>query len=829
MRIKIKRLRRKVKIRKENTNYWPAAYRWAAMGTLVAYSAVGSKTFNVASAQDVAPPGTQKPAISRSQDSQPARHFDIPAGPLEAALKTFEQVTAINVSISREGIGRLSSPGVTGLYTPEQALEKLLLDTGLTYRFMAANAVTVDIKTVAQSVEVTTSVEALAASSAKYSAPLLDTPQTISAVPEEIMQQQGVTTLRDALRNVAGISLAAGEGGSQGDNLTIRGFTARNDLYIDGMRDFGSYYRDPFNLQEVEVLQGPSSVTFGRGSTGGVVNQASKTANVGKFITATVNLGTDLTRRGTLDINEPLTMFGSHAAFRLNVMGDLNNVAERDIAENRRFGIAPSLALGLGTPTRLTFSYLHLNADDTPDYGIPWLFNGPAPVNRTNYYGFKDGNFLRTYDDIGTIRVEHDFGSNITLRDQIRYANYERDVRITEPQIISSITGKAPTLGTPLSQMIINRNELSSNSVEGLLDEQLDLTIRFQTGFLRHTLVTGAEGAKETSDPTRPKYTNVPTTSLLNPDPDQTFSGTETISTIVHTTSLSAAAYVLDTIHLGRMFDLTGGFRFDRFDTAYTQQVAPAAAFNRVDNMPSWRAALVFKPVPFGSIYFDAGTSFNPSAESLSLSAANANLPPEKNLTYEFGTKWDVGSHRLSLRSAVFRTNKYNAREPDPTNSLLNVLAGTQRVDGFEFQAQGRLTSRWELLSSFAYLDSKVASSNFYPAAVGYPLANVPRYTFNLWTEYRLPKRWEAGAGTNYVSSRTASSTVPLDPVTGLIKQLPGYWVFNAMVKHPLNEHVDLQVNVNNIANRYYYDELHPAHIVLGPGRSALVGLKFKF
>jgi catecholate siderophore receptor len=643
------------------------------------------------------------------------------------------------------------------------------------------------------------------------------------------MQEQGVTTLRDALRNVAGISLAAGEGGSQGDNLTIRGFTARNDLFIDGMRDFGNYYRDPFDMQEVEVLQGPSSVTFGRGSTGGIVNQASKTPGLLGFVSGTVDIGTDLTRRGTLDVDKPLAFLGQHAAFRLNVMGDLNNIAGRDVAENRRFGVAPSLALGLGTATRWTFSYFHQNADDTPDYGIPWLFNGPAPVNRTNYYGFQDGNFLRTYDDIGTISFEHDFNQHITLRNQARDANYERDVRITEPQIISSVTGVAPTISTPLSQMIVNRNELSSNSVEAMLDDQLDVTMKFKTGFLKHTLVTGAEGAKETSDPTRPKWTNVPTTSLFNPNPFQTFSGTETISSIVHTTAISGAAYVLDTIQLGRMWDLTGGIRFDHFATGYTQQIAPASAFNRVDEMPSWRAALVFKPVSFGSLYFDAGTSFNPSAESLSLSAATANLPPEKNLTYEVGTKWDVGRRRLSLRSALFRTDKYNAREPDPTNSLLDVLAGNQRVSGFEFQAQGHLTSRWELLSSFAYLDGKVVSSQYYPASIGYTLANVPKYTFNLWTEYRLPKRWEVGAGTNYVSSRTASSTAPLDPVTGLIKELPGYWVFNAMASHPINEHMDLQVNVNNIANRYYYDELHPGHIVLGPGRSALVGVKFKF
>ena len=307
-------------------------------------------------------------------------------------------------------------------------------------------------------------------------------------------------------------------------------------------------------------------------------------------------MGTDLTRRATLDIDEPLTLLGSHAAFRVNLMGDMNDVAGRNIAENRRFGIAPSLALGLGTPTRWTFNYFHQNADDNPDYGIPWLFNGPAPVNRENYYGFQNGNYLRTYDDIGTVKVEHDFHHNITLRDQLRYANYVRDVLITEPQIISAATQAAPTLSTPVSQMVVNRHEIGVNSVETLLDDQLDLTAKFQTGFLRHSVVAGVEAGKETSNPMRPTWTNVPTTSLLDPNPYQAFSGTEAITSIVHTTALTAAAYLLDTIQLGRKWDLTGGIRWDRFDTAYTQQVTPALAFNRVDEMPSWRGGAGFQP-----------------------------------------------------------------------------------------------------------------------------------------------------------------------------------------------------------------------------------------
>lgn len=801
--------------------FWPVTYRWVTIGTIVAYSAIGSETFNVARAQEPQPPASSN---SQTQASQPVRRFNIPAAPLADVLRSFDQVTGFTTSLSMPDTAGIPSPGVIGIWTPEQALQKLLDSTGLTYRLTSSVAVAIELRNVSTSVDVNSTVDALALATPKYSQPALDTPQTITSVSQATMQQQGVTTLRDALRNVAGISLAAGEGGAQGDNLTIRGFTARNDLFIDGMRDFGSYYRDPFNTQEVEVLQGPSSVTFGRGSTGGVVNQATKTPALSRFISGDVDFGTDLTRRGVLDVNLPVPSLGKTAAFRLNVMGDEGNVAGRNVAENRRFGIAPSLAWGLGTPTRFTLSYFHQNADDTPDYGLPWLFNSAPPVNRNNYYGFRDGNYLRTKDDIGTAKLEHDVNSHISLRNQFRYANYVRDALITEAQIPAGVT-----LATPLSSIAVTRHEIGVDSVESYLDNQTDITARFNTGFIHHDVVSGVEAGRETSAPIRPTWTNVPTTNLLNPNPDQTFSGTEVITTNVHTASVTTAAYLLDTMKLGRHWDLTGGFRWDRFDTNYLQTVAPAAAFHRVDDMPSWRTALVYKPVAIGSVYFAAGTSFNPSAETLSLSASTASLPPEKNRTYEFGTKWDLPNGRFSLRAAAFQTTKLNAREPDPTNSLLNVLAGTQRVNGIEVEVHSHLTKRWDILGSYANLDAKLISSKFYPAAIGAELANVPRNSFNAWSTYRLPWRVETGFGGNYVSSRTASSTAPFDPVTGLVKQVPGYWIFNAMASRRLTEHVSLQANVSNIANRYYYDQLHPAHIVLGPGRSALIGLKFKF
>jgi catecholate siderophore receptor len=245
--------------------------------------------------------------------------------------------------------------------------------------------------------------------------------------------------------------------------------------------------------------------------------------------------------------------------------------------------------------------------------------------------------------------------------------------------------------------------------------------------------------------------------------------------------------------------------------------------------MPSWRGALVYKPLSVGSVYFSYGTSFNPSAETLALSAANANLPPEDNETFEFGTKWELLQERLTLRAAVFRTEKSNAREPDPNNPLLNVLAGKQRVDGVEFEAGGKLTEKWNISAGYAYLDGTVIESKAFPASVGAQLANAPRNTFSFWTTYELPWKLEIGGGGRFVDDRAASSTAPTDPVTGKMKKAPDYVVFDAMLKYHLTKNIDVQFNVYNLANAEYYDQIHPAHIVPGAGRSMVVTTSFKF
>ncbi|MDT7815835.1 MAG: catecholate siderophore receptor [Acidobacteriaceae bacterium] len=829
---------------------------WLTLGTVAAYAAVSITKSVPAWAQDV----TRNSANGKTKEQQnlTVRRLDIPPGPLDATIKAYKGITGIEVSFSipAETVPGFKSPGVKGLYTEDQALRALLAGTGLSYQIGSDGAVTIAVR-VGESVEVNDSSPQLSLD--RYPVPLLDTPQSITTISQAIIHEEGATTLRDTLRNAPGISLAAGEGGSQGDNLTLRGFTARNDIFLDGMRDFGSYYRDSFDYREVEVLEGPSSVTFGRGSTGGVINQESKTPVDRRSVVVEGDFGTDITRRFTADINQPLQSLGHGAALRLNLMGNASNVAERDVTENRRFGVAPSFALGLGTANRLTTSYFHFQEDDIPDYGIPWYFNKPSPVARHNYYGFRD-NYLRTDVDMGTIKAEHDISDWAILRNRFRVANNHRDARITEPQLNNATAGTI-TPSTPLDQISVNRNQIATLSDEGLLWDQLDATAHLNTFGIRHVVVIGAEGGRETSDPVRPTFNfvnpagqtinTVPTANLLRPNEDQSFSGSSAPASNVHVTSTSYGLYLLDTLQFGSHWELIGGARFDRFLTDEKSIVYPTPKQavaggpivqgpptitypSRLDRKPSWRAAAVYKPVSYGSIYFDYGTSFNPSAEALALTVGpagtgTANLAPEFNRSYEVGTKWDLSNARFSVRADLYRTTKDNAREASPTNSLLYVLAGTQRVDGAELVLNGRVTNRWQVLSSYTFMHSEVVNSQYYPLSVGYRLANVPNNLFNLWTTYQPLQRLTIGGGGNYVDSRTASSTVPLDPTTGLVKQVPGYVVLNAMARYTLTDNLSLQANIFNLANRNYIDEIHPAHIVPGAGTSGLFGLNFRF
>jgi catecholate siderophore receptor len=668
----------------------------------------------------------------------------------------------------------------------------------------------------------------------KLTQPLIDTPQMIKDTPQQVIEDRGATSLTDVFRNSSGISLGAGESSWQGTNLSIRGFNARNDMYLDGMRDFGSYTRDPFDLEEVELLQGPSSVLFGRGSTGGVVNQVSKTPTMQGFLRLEGTGGTDDLARGTIDVDTPLPELGANTAVRLAAMAHTQDFTGRDVASATRYGLAPSIAFGLGTANRLTLSYLWQDENDVPDYGLPYLRGAPAPVPRDNFYGFSS-DFMDAQANVATAKWEHDLSDHVTFRDQLRYAVYVRDWRDIEPQV--NTTGVTAT--TPTSAINVNRALQGGTGRDSFLQNQMDVLASFNTGGIEHTLVAGWEGGPESSRPTYDNALSVPGTSLLTPNEGQAFSGTVFPRVKVNTDAETLGAYLIDTMKFGPHWELSGGWRWDRFRSHYVAQFygntlpllnQPTTSQNvrENDEKPSWRGSAVYKPTADGSIYFDYSTSFDPSAEALSqivavrsFNTGNIGLAPEENQTFEFGTKWNLFADRLQLQAAAFREEKENAREPDPTNTAFNILAGDQLVDGAEIELAGKLTNAWQVSLSYTYLDGRTVKSVTGGPPVGSPLFNAPRDSVALWTTYQIAPRIQVGGGLNYLSRRYASLTTT--PFTSV----PGYTTVDLMAKWQINDRVRLQINVNNLANEYYYDQIHGFHVIPGEGRTALFTLAY--
>src|SRR5258707_2707217 len=667
----------------------------------------------------------------------------------------------------------------------------------------------------------------------KLAVPLIDVSQSINTISAQEMQDRAVMDLNQALKTVPGVTIGAGEFRSIGTSPTIRGFVARTDMFMDGIRDYGDYYRDPFNAEAIEVLEGPAGVVFGRGSTGGVIEQDSKLPKLQPLIAGTLTGGTDSTRRATIDVNEPLTGFGEGAAFRINAMGHKSMVADRNVVEDSRYGFAPSFSLGLGTPTRLTLAYFRQYNDDIPDYGLPYLGTQPAQVPRDNYYGFRD-DFMHTLTDVVTFKVEHDFSDAITIENQARYARYSRDFRFTEPLIAATIP-----LTTPLSAVNVTRNDNTGRSVDSMLWDQLNVTIRWSIGGIDNISVVGIEGGHERATPEFDNSSGVPASPLLNPNENLDFTATSTFPRYTtHLTANSTAPYLIDTVKLGARWEATLGLRTYHFTVNYNDAnfstTAPGVIvktdhIEHTDNMGSYRGALTYKPATNGSIYLAFGTSFNPSAEDLSLisssrsfSLNNANLDPEKNRTYELGTKWALIDSRLNLSATLFRLEKENARVPDPTNVLLNILGGSQRVDGAELRAEGQLTAKWRIDAGYEYLDGKQTGSTKGAAPVGAPLMNTPKHALTVWNVYQILPRFEVGGGSRFVSSQFTQNVPP-------IKTVPEFWTFDGMAKYAFTPNIAVQLNVNNLTNRYYYDQLHFFHVVPGPGRTGLLSLNVRY
>jgi catecholate siderophore receptor len=826
MNISIRRATKKRRSRSKGRlgpRYWVIAL--GTTGAIMAFTLGGSHRMMVGYAVE------RDGAIEITKDvddSFASMDFNIPPGQLEIAIDAFQKRTGIVVNVENDSILAIASPGVVGNYTAEAALKLILNGTGVTYIFRDARSILLTVKAQEANVEIKGENTAIV-SSPKYSEPLRDTPQTINIIPKEVIEQQGAMTLRDVLTNVPGITLAAGEGGAPaGDNLTIRGFSARNDIYIDGVRDLGAQSRDSFNLEQVEVVKGPSSTFTGRGSTGGTINLVSKLPNLRRSFAGTLTGGSDSTKRATADINLP---FSDSIAFRLNALAHDSDFPGRSDVQYRRFGIAPSIMFGLGSRTRYSFAYFHLNQDNISDYGIPWVpannvalaeyRDRPAPVPRSTFYGYLDRDHEKLRSDLFTARIEHDFNDALAIRNQFRYGYSRRDSIATPPRFT-----------TDVNSTVINREMRAWLANDDIYDNQTDFSARFKTGFIEHSVVTGTSLSYEKNHRVLRTGPNSPTT-LLDPNPNDVYTGVITIdSREPEAEANSFAAYFFDTIKFNKQWEFVGGLRWDRFDvtgmnTATVNGLPTMVPIERLDKIFSGRAALVFKPVESGTIYASFGTSANPSLEGLLYSPADVRTDPEKTRTFEGGTKWEFLGSKLLLTGAIFRVEKTDARTPGLPGQP-PTLDGDQLVNGVELSATGNFTRNWQVFTAYTFLDSEIVRSNTAPTVVngvpisevGKELINTPRNSFNLWTTYRWDKFF-FGGGTRFIGERFGNNINA--------RVVDSYWVADAMASYQLTKNFDVRVNLNNIGDAYYIDRIGGGHIIPGAGRVVLVSTSFRF
>ncbi|QXA06745.1 TonB-dependent siderophore receptor [Acinetobacter pittii] len=707
---------------------------------------------------------------------------------------------------------------------------------------------------------------------AKFVAPLKDTPKSVSIISQKLIKDTNSNTLLEALRYEPGITLGAGEGGTPFTDMPyIRGYSAQSSVYVDGIRNSTSQNRDMFAIEQVEVIKGSSSALGGGGGVGGSINLIPKVAHEGDVYQGSVQGGTDNYRHIQLDANKD---FGNGIAGRVVVMGHENEKAgANDGAEYARAGIASSLAFGLDSATRGTLSYYYLRSNDEPDTGIPFLPVGgkPIDVKQGTYYGWKERDFDKRENHIGTFKLEQDLADDLTLSNTMSYTKSKSDYIYTNAD---DSKGNVTKNGT------ISRRALSRIVDTDAYSDQLALKGKFNTGALKHSFNTGAEWSYQESSQgvytftdgsgttstvhdtnclTNSALSNGWCTSVNNP---MNGAFTDTLGSIANqytTRSRTVSLYALDSIEFNSQWLLNLGVRWDKFETErkynkniyktdkdidkkstsgnYTNDVNIAAGqkFENDSDYFSYQAGLVYKPTENGSIYASFATSANPvgvdqgdGADALSTSSQQANdLDPEKARTFEIGTKWDLFNNRANLTAAIFRTEKQNTRIAIDANTSTN--AGESKVDGFEVGFNGKVTDKWEVSAGYSYLDSELTKAAYNAVAQeGKPLPFVAKNSATLWSTYRVLPKLTLGAGAEYrdkVFTNTNTGTTMLED-----KYLPTYTIYNAMAKYDVNKNVNLQLNINNISDKRYFTSAHPAHYAFeGVGRNAVLAINFKY
>lgn len=638
--------------------------------------------------------------------------------------------------------------------------------------------------------------------------PLRDIPQSISVVTSEQIKDQSMASVADVVAYVPGITSHQGE--NNRDQLVIRGNSTSADFFLNGVRDDVQYYRDLYNVERIEALKGPNSMTFGRGGGGGVINRVTKEAGFSPLHEITLQGGSFGNKRFAIDFDQPMN---NKMAFRVNGLYENSN-SFRSHVNLERYGINPTVTLVLSPKTALKFGYEHFHDQRTADRGIPSFQGKPADIPISTYFGNPGNSPVRAAVNLVSAVIDHQTG-RFGIRNRTMFGDYDRFYQNYVPGTVTA------------DKTLVTLSSYNNATKRRNLFNQTDVTFGASTGRIRHNLLAGAELGRQLTDNFRNTgFFNNLSPSILVPFANPTISTPVTFrqsSTDAdnHIEANLAATYFQDQIEFSRYLQVVTGLRFDYFDLRFHNN-RNGQDLRRLDRLVSPRAGIVLKPMPGFSVYVNYGVAYLPSSgdQFSSLTTVTQQVKPEKFKNYELGAKWDVRNN-LSLTTALYRQDRTNTRATDPDDPTRILQTGSQRTNGFELGLNGSVISKWTVAGGYAYQDAFINRATV-AATKGAQVALVPHHTFSLWNHYQVIPRVGLGLGIIHRSDMFAAIDNKV--------VLPGYTRADAAVFFFITERWRLQANIQNLFGQNYYLNAD-ANNNISPGspRAARVSLIARF
>jgi len=661
-----------------------------------------------------------------------------------------------------------------------------------------------------------------------FTEPLLDTPKGVTVLGSDLIDDLGADTFREIFRAQPGITLGTGEGGNAfGDRIFIRGFDARNDVYVDGLRDPGVGSRETFAVQQIEILRGPSSTFGGRGATGGAVSLVSKRPTAGDWGDLDVTLGSDETHRVSADINREVS---DDFAVRVNLMYHESEVAGRDFVFNDRWGAALAAEWTPSERLLLGFDYFHLSTDYLPDWGVPYdvANNEPFQVDRENFYGVLSRDFGETFSDIYTLRAEYELSEHAQLRSVLRYG-----------QSLNAYTASAPEQPDPIAGTV-RANAKRRDAVTDYLAHQTQLTFDFDTAGIAHTMVAGYELSHEETLNRQRAFTECavlpctgatsnPTLDLWNPDPTIPWPSGTAITGRPTIVTDTRALFLLDSLKFTPQWRAFIGLRYDQYEVE-TQNLAPNRASE--SDFLNWHGGLVFKPSEISTLYLSYSSSSNPACEQLDAFALDYGgcdvrvvaFDPVENQSWELGRKINTFDEHFNLTAALFQIERSGVPVSTGGGSAPLGLQD-QEVIGIELTAAGNITESWSLFSGVTFMDAEVTASPI-ASQVGAAFPNISETSFTLTSRHQLSDRLHLGGTAVYNSEKFGGT------ITAGTTRVPDYWRFDLFGGYDLTESVSVSFNLLNATDQVYYDAIYRSatpFTYIAPGRALRVTLDWDF